>query len=140
MPEIKLAKIPEPIDLMVTYLGHSAINHKVCTIHKASLITGKEDDGIRLLNGFSETASREMNFTTMTFGLVITKPILQKRCAIPISQCPLIRGYEDVLQRRRTKCIKPKPFSRMHNRQLPCHRQHSTFTRGIRKLRRRTTN
>lgn len=53
-------------------LGHSSINHKVGTIHKAGFVTGQEHDSMGLLDSFSESTRGKVHFATMTFGLVVT--------------------------------------------------------------------
>lgn len=66
----------------LTYLAHSTVNNKVSSVDKAALVAGKENDGVSLLDGLTETAGREVNLTTETFGLVIAQPVLEKGGAI----------------------------------------------------------
>lgn len=63
------------------YLAHPPIHDKVTPIDKAALVTGEEDDRIRLLDGLPEPARGEVNLTAETLGLVITQPVLEKRSA-----------------------------------------------------------
>lgn len=67
--------------LKVTYLGHTTVNNKVSAVDEAALIAGQEDNGMRLLNGLTETSSGEVNLTALTLGLIITQPVLEKRSA-----------------------------------------------------------
>lgn len=64
-----------------TYLRHATINSKVGTIDEACLVAGKEKHGIRLLNGLAESTGWEVNLTSQSLGLVVSEPVLKKRCA-----------------------------------------------------------
>ena len=64
-----------------TYLGHATIDNKVGAVDEAALIAGQEDDSVCLLNSLTEPSSREVDFTTVTLGLIITQPVLEERSA-----------------------------------------------------------
>lgn len=65
-----------------TYLGHATVNDKVGTVNEAGLVTGKEDDGLGLLDGLTEAASGEVDLTAVALGLVVTEPVLEERSAV----------------------------------------------------------
>jgi len=69
----------------MTYLGHATVNNEVSSVDKAALVAGKEDDGVGLLDGLTETAGGEVNLTTETLGLVVAQPVLEKGGAIEVS-------------------------------------------------------
>lgn len=60
-------------------LRHTTIHDEIRAIDKAALIAGKEQHSLGLLNSLSKTTSREMDLTTMSFGRVVTEPVLQER-------------------------------------------------------------
>ena len=65
--------------------GHTTVDDKVGTIDEAALIAGEEENTLGLLDGLTEPAGGEVHLTTESFGLIITQPVLQKRCAIIVS-------------------------------------------------------
>lgn len=58
--------------------GHAAIDNEISTIDEAALVAGKEKDSLGLLNGLTEPAGGEVNFTAMSLGSVITEPVLEE--------------------------------------------------------------
>lgn len=63
-------------------LGQAAVNDKVRGIDEAALVAGEEHHRVRLLNSLAKATSGEMHLTTEALRLVITKPVLEKGCAI----------------------------------------------------------
>ena len=61
--------------------GHATIDQEICSIDEAALVTGKEKHSLSLLNGFSETTGREVDFPSVSFCCIVSKPILKKGCA-----------------------------------------------------------
>lgn len=59
-----------------TYLAQTTVNNKVGTIDEAALITGKENNGMCLLDGLAETTTGEVDLTTETLGVVVAEPVL----------------------------------------------------------------
>lgn len=100
-------------------LPHSNRRNAYLAINKARLITGQEQDGLRLLNSLTKPSTREMNLSSMSLRHIITQPILQKRS----------------IQRRGTKCIESESLSGMHNSQLSRHGQDRSFARRVSQLR-----
>jgi len=62
---------------LVTYLGHTPIYHKVGAIDKATFIAREKQHCLGLLNSFTESTGWEMNFSTISFRLIVTQPILE---------------------------------------------------------------
>lgn len=65
----------------IANLGHPPIDSKVCPVHKAAFVTGQEKHRLSLFNGFSEATSREMDLSTMPFGLIVSQPVLEEGSA-----------------------------------------------------------
>lgn len=60
-------------------LCQTPVDGEIGGIDKATLITGEEDDGVGLLDRFTETTGWEMDFATESFLLVVSQPVLQQR-------------------------------------------------------------
>ncbi len=64
-----------------TYLGHTAIHHEVLTIHETAFITGKEQDGVGLLDSLAKPSSRKVDLAAMALCCIIAQPVLQESSA-----------------------------------------------------------
>lgn len=125
----------------MAYLAHPTIDHEISSVDKAAFVTGKEDNGVGLLDSLTETAGGEVDFTTETLGLVITQPVLEEGSAIyALDHIDSEKIHHDLLQRSRTQGIEPESLTSMDNSQLARQRKHCTLTSGISQLRRSTTN
>jgi hypothetical protein len=69
-------------NLLRSYFSHGPINHKIRAIHKAAFVAGKEEDGLSLLDRFTEAACWEMDFATMALCCVVAEPVLEEWCAV----------------------------------------------------------
>ena len=122
----------------VTYLGHPAIDHEVCTVDEAAFITSQEHHGLSLLDGFTKPTSREVNLTTVALRLVIAEPVLQKRSTSRVSDMlhanQAIRTGENILERRGAQGIEPESLTGVHDGQLAGQRQDSAFASSVGQL------
>lgn len=66
-------------NVVLAYLGHTAINNKVSAINEAALIASQEEDSLSLLNSLSESSTGEMDLSSQALGSIITQPILKER-------------------------------------------------------------
>jgi hypothetical protein len=64
---------------------HTAVNNEISAVDEAALVAGKEENCLGLLHSFAKTASGEVDFAAVTFGLVIAEPVLQERGAVCVS-------------------------------------------------------
>lgn len=62
-----------------TYPTHTAIDYKICPVHKGTFVAGEKEDCLGLLDGFAEAASRKMDLAAESFGGVIAEPVLKQR-------------------------------------------------------------
>lgn len=65
--------------------SHTAVNNEVSPVDEAALITRKEEDALGLLNGLTEAAGGEMDFSSVALCCIIAEPILQKWSAVVVS-------------------------------------------------------
>lgn len=68
---------------------HTAIDHEVSAVDEAGLVAGEEENRLSLFNGFSKTTGGEVNLAAVALGLIITKPVLEKRSATKVSDVSL---------------------------------------------------
>ena len=60
-------------------LGHAPIDDEIRAVDEATLVTGQEDHGVCLLDGLAESTGREMNLASMSFGRIVSQPVLEER-------------------------------------------------------------
>ncbi|KAI6762150.1 hypothetical protein HG531_002703 [Fusarium graminearum] len=81
------------------------------TVDKARLITSQEDNGVSLLNSLAESSHGEVDLTSVSLSLVITKPVLQKRC----------------VERRRAEVVEAEALSGVNHGELTGESEDSTL-------------
>jgi len=60
-------------------LGHATINNEVAAVDEAGLVGCQEQDSLCLLDSLAETTRGEVDFTSVTLGLVVSEPVLEER-------------------------------------------------------------
>jgi hypothetical protein len=65
--------------------GHTTVNNEISAIDEAALVAGKEQYCLSLLDSLAETTSGEVDFATVTLGLVIAEPVLEEGSAVLVS-------------------------------------------------------
>lgn len=68
--------------LLLTYLGHAAINDEVLSVDETTFIASQEEHCLSLLYCFTETAAGEVDFATVALGCVVAEPILEEWGAV----------------------------------------------------------
>jgi hypothetical protein len=53
------------------YLGHAAVNDKICAVYEAAFVAGQEQDRLCLFDGLSESAGWEMYLSAVTLCCII---------------------------------------------------------------------
>jgi hypothetical protein len=82
--------------------SHTAVNDEIGTVDEAALVAGKEKYCLSLLNSLSETTCGEVDLATVTLGLVVAEPVLEKWGAILVNMLNVARRHVyDLLQWRR---------------------------------------
>jgi hypothetical protein len=66
----------------LAHLGHAAVDDKVGAIDEAALVTGEEEDGLRLLDRLAKAPRGEVDLAAVPLGRVVAEPVLKERCAI----------------------------------------------------------
>ena len=65
-----------------TDFSHPSIYDEIGTVDKATLVTGEEENGLRLLDSFAPTTGGEVDLATFALLDIVSKPVLEKRCAV----------------------------------------------------------
>ena len=65
-------------DEIWTYLRHPSIHHKVGPIDEAAFIAGEEEHGLGLLNGFTESTRRKVDFAAVPLSSIVAEPVLKE--------------------------------------------------------------
>lgn len=99
-------------------LGHATIDGKVMAVDEAGLIAGQEENCISLLNGLTEASRRQVNLSSVSLLLVVTKPILQQW------------GVEGC----RAKTVESESVAGVDHGQLSCQSEHGTLGRSVGEL------
>jgi hypothetical protein len=102
---------------------HTTVNNKIGSVDEAALVAGKEKNSLGLLDGFTETASGEVDFAAVTLDLVVAEPVLEERSAVHVSTMASISLQMSLLQWCWAKSIEPEALPSVHHRQLPRHCQ-----------------
>jgi hypothetical protein len=92
-------------------LGHSTIDDKIRAVDERALVGSQEEHGLSLLDGFSESTSREMNLTPVPLCRVVAEPVLEQRR----------------VQRSRAQSVEAEPFTSVHDGELTRHCQNGAF-------------
>ena len=58
--------------------GQAAIDDKIGAIDEAALVAGKEEDRLRLLDGFAKAARWEVNLAAKALGRIVAQPVLEE--------------------------------------------------------------
>lgn len=61
-----------------TYSRHPSIHHKVGPINETAFIASEEEHSLGLLNGFTESPRRKVDFATVAFGGIVAEPVLEE--------------------------------------------------------------
>ena len=80
-------------------LGHAAVNNEIAAVDEASLVGSQEQNSLCLLNSLAEATRGEVDLTPVTLGLVVSKPVLEKRsverCRAESVEAETLAGVDD---------------------------------------------
>ena len=61
-----------------TYPSHATVNDEIRAVDEAAFVASEEEDGLGLLDGFTEAAAGKVDLAAVALGRVVAEPILEE--------------------------------------------------------------